>query len=240
MIGLLPLLTLALGAPEPAPVDLDRPYGLEVTVANVTTVPVLGETRVFTRSLLLVDFEVVDGVLIQRQRLCAVAVDDDARLSSTVIPPAFIAAFPHQQHAVSLEREGGAWRYHADPGPVYIGFDPAQTGGPLPQEVDSVGVVDWDGDGAPGATVNLVVPVLGAIDLYIAQAGHSLLNGAVLADGSIAGHVEIRTLDQRTLGASHRLFHTSPAIRPVPALSTFRLAPLEPGMDCADLASAWW
>lgn len=211
---------------------------LDVLVATRTEVPVMGETRVYTRSTMLVRFERVDGVLVQRQRLCRVDVSDDTRLAETVIPPAFIAAWPEQVFRPTLTEDAGAWRYSGDPGAVAIGYDPATSGGVVPTRPSSPGVQDWEGDGQPGATVHLVVPVLGAVELYVAQVGHTRFQGQW--DGqSIVGAVEMRHFDQNTLGASHGLFDSSPRTQFVPELSGFRLSPIGTVSGCAQLASVY-
>lgn len=238
MSSILPLMALLL-APTP-PIELGAPYGMEVMVATSTTVPVLGDTHVYTRSLLLVEYTQLPEGVQQRQTLCAVEVDDDARLSDTLIPPAFIRSFPVQTNVVALDQAGGGWSFLSDPGPVHIGHDPKRGGsGGVPEEMDSPGVWDWDHDGEPGATVKLVVPVLGDIQIYVAQTGHTILRGQLSASGEVSGEVDLTHFEQRTLGASNRLFHTSPKTRFVPEQSYFRIAPLEAGASCASLIRDW-
>ncbi|MCB9791930.1 MAG: hypothetical protein H6741_04310 [Alphaproteobacteria bacterium] len=226
-------------ASGPPPLESGAPYGMEVMVATSTTVPVLGDTHVYTRSLLLVEYSPVAEGLLQRQTLCAVEIDDDARLSDTLIPPAFIRSFPVQRNVVQLSEQGAGWGFVSDPGPVHVGFDARSSGGGVPQELDSPGVLDWDKDGVPGATVKLVVPVLGDIELYIAQTGHTILRGQLSAAGEVQGQVDLTYFEQHTLGASNRLFHTSPATRFVPEQSYFRIAPLEAGASCESLIRDW-
>lgn len=223
---------LLLGAALAAsPIRVGEPYLLDVVVVSSAAVPILGETNIITRSLLLAEFEESDGQITQTQHLCAVQVSDDARLSDTVIPPAFIANFPVQRYPVSVDPEGDGWRYVADPGQVSVGYRPAPAL-PIPQEPDDARVFDWDRDGKPGATVFLVVPVLGDVEIYVAQLGHTLFNGAVSESGAVRGAVSIAAFDQHTIGASNALFHASPPVTQVPSRSFFQLTPLQ-GQDCA-------
>ena len=55
MLTLLAGLAFAQDTPAP-PVDLERPYAMEVVQISVSSVPLLGDTNIRTRSLLLVDF----------------------------------------------------------------------------------------------------------------------------------------------------------------------------------------
>lgn len=229
------MLALLLPLTGAQPPLVEQSWVLDVMVATRTQVPVLGETRVYTRSTMWVRFEQGQAGLVQRQRLCAVEVTDDTRMAETVIPPAFVAAWPEQVFPVRVQAEGGATLYTADPGAVSVGYDPQTSGGAVPARPESPGVSDWEGDGHPGATVNLVVPVLGAIELYVAQRGHTLFSGSW--DGaSFTGAVAMQDFDQNTLGASHSLFDTSPETHFVPQLSGFRLTPIGAVSGCAQLA----
>lgn len=225
------LLSLLSVAAAETPIRVGQPYLLEVVVVSSAAVPILGRTNIHTRSLLLATIDEENGQLTQTQHLCAVQVSDDARLSDTVIPPSFIANFPVQQYTVNLRSDGEGWRYVADPGPVSVGYRPAPAL-PIPQEPEDTRVYDWDRDGNPGATVYLVVPVLGDVEIYVAQLGHTLFSGAVSEGGSVRGSVNIAAFDQHTIGASNAIFHASPPVTQVPASSFFNLTPLE-GADCA-------
>lgn len=228
---LTPLVSLA----SPTPAIPPGRYALELVVATATQVPVMGETLVYTRSLSQVDVFVQDGVTYQTQRLCSVTVEDNNRLADTRIPEAFINSFPVQTYAVSLTPLAtGGFAYFADPGSVAIGFDPRDTAGIVPVAPDDPNLQDYDGDGKPGATVNLVVPMLGAIELYIAQRGHSVMTGEV-QDGAVRGEVDVRYFSQRTLAASNSLFHANPPMRHLDE-SWFRLSPA-PGLGCKQLAA---
>lgn len=227
-------LALAAPAPERPPLAEGR-YAMEVVVASASQVPVFGETRVFTRSLLLAELRWEGDVLVQSQHLCAVDVSDDSRLASTVIPPAFVAAFPEQSFPVAYARREGGWHLVLDPGEVLVGYD--ATAGGMPQEPDDPAVLDWDHDGAPGATVQLEIPVLGRVDIHIAQRGRSVFVGRV-EDGGVRGHVQVVTLEQRTLSASHPLFRANPPIRALPELSTFTLRPLPDASGCEAVRGA--
>jgi hypothetical protein len=228
-------LTPAVGLASPEPAIAPGRYALELVVATATQVPVMGETLVYTRSLSQVDVFVQDGVTYQTQRLCSVTVEDNNRLADTRIPDAFIKSFPVQTYAVSLTPTGGGGvAYFADPGSVAIGFDPKDTAGQVPVSPDDPNLLDYDGDGKPGATVNLVVPMLGAIELYIAQRGHSVMTGEVRG-GTVHGEVDVRYFSQRTLAASNSLFHANPPMRHLDE-SWFRLSPA-PGLGCTQLAA---
>jgi hypothetical protein len=196
------------------PVVAGEPYLLDMAVVTRARVPFAGEREVVTRSLAAVRFEVVDGRWMQHQRPCAVDVEG----GNVVFPPAFVQAMPDRSDPVIWTDDGG---YRFDPGPAWVGLTP---GSELPDKADDPGVIDHEGDGHPGATVLLQLPVFGSVRLYLAQISHGVLVGVADGDG-ISGRVDVKRLEQRTLGASVGVFAVSPDVVLVPERSRFTLRP---------------
>jgi hypothetical protein len=199
-------------------------YALNVEMVTETKVPVLGDTRVHTRSAAVVQLSVDGGQWSQSQRTCAVDVWSRGP-ARTIMPPALLASLPVQRFEIDVDGE----RYVADGGPVTIG---ASATGPLPVDLADARALDTDGDGHPGATMWLDVPVLGRVELFVAQRAHSVFEGVLDGDGGVSGGVRVVSMEQQTLGASRSMFHTSPAMRAVPEASRFELRPLPPGAGC--------
>lgn len=223
--------------PAPPPLEAGE-YVMVVEVESLSKVPVAGTTSVTTRSLLRVQL-VQDAVgWTQRQEVCAVDIATTTR-ATTILPQAFVEAVPVTSYPVQLIRDGEGWRYAADPGPNHIGFDPGVTGGAVPRKKGDPGVVDFEGDGHPGATVLLDVPVIGSVRMYVAQKGWSRYAGTIGTDGVISGGVETLLTEQRTLGASLGLFAVDPQTTPVPESSRFRIEPVTTTASCKALAAGW-
>lgn len=213
-------------------------YGMVIDVASRSRVPYAGTTDVVTRSLVHVRLSADDsGGWSAVQRVCDVKLLSDSR-AKTVLPDSFVRSLPVQSYAVNISEAGGWVRYQADPGATFVGFDPAVTGGVVPRKAGDPGVVDTDGDGKPGVTVRLVIPVFGAVKIYVAQKGHSRYVGAVTPDG-VDGRVDVVSLDQRTLGASFAPFAANPEITAVPESSRFTMRRIERGLTCDGLRSGW-
>ena len=227
-------LLLSLGSPALAEAPAPGPHAMVVEVASRSKVPFAGTTEVITRSLVRVDLVREGDGWTQSQRVCAVEIESDSR-ATTVLPQAFIDVIPVQRYPVQISENG---TYKADPGPTYVGFDPKVTGGAVPRKKNDPGVQDTDGDGHPGVTVLLDIPVFGKVKMYVAQAGWSRYDGAY-RDGRFAGAVESVSLDQRTLGASVSAFAANPDITAVPERSRFIMSPLTEPASCARLASRW-
>lgn len=239
MTGLLSLLLFPGPAHAQAPPLDEGVYVMVVEVGSESQVPLAGSAEITTRSLLRVDLDrTADGGWQQRQQLCAIDIQSDTR-ASTVLPQAFVDAMPIKRYPVRIApREDGSWSYRADPGPNHIGYDPRLTGGALPERRNDIGVVDFEGDGQPGATMLIQVPILGNVRMYIAQLGWPQFEGEV-RDGRIEGRVWSRASDSRTLGASVGLFAANATITPVPERSRFQVLPVAASETCDGLASRW-
>ncbi len=192
-------------------------YGAELWVASATKTPIIGEVRGQSVSWLLVEVTDRDGQLWQEHITCAIELLDAAGQTRAALAPGFISAIPVRSYPVQIT-DG----YRADFGLEHIGYDPAW---PLPERGDAPGVLDWDSDGHPGATVLLEIPLLGVAEIYIAQRARMTLTGEILPSGEVRGALQLPLLEQRTLGASVGLLDRSPPIRPLPQASGFAWRP---------------
>ena len=187
-------------------------YAMDLRIGTETRVPVVGTERSVTRTLLLVDVRRDGGRWVQRQTVCDVGIQS-GRVRMTV-PDAFVSSMPRREYTSIVQGPGDERTYTADLGVESIGFDPRATGGTLPRNARSRGVLDSDHDGAPGATVVGHFPMFGRVRLFIAQRSHLVLHGRQTSDDRIEGRLEIRVLEQRTLGADNRLFRRTLSMRP--------------------------
>ena len=219
--------------------DLQGRYALTVHSVTRTRLPFIGWTSSETTSDVLVEIrDGDDGARWQRQEVCDVRVSSRGASARVVIPDAFVASLPVKQIPIELTPgPDGTVIYRADLGVDDVGFDSALARGRVPRTLDDPGVVDSDGDGKPGATIRIEVPVLGRAELYVVQRGSMILDGALLAEGGVAGTVTLGPVEQHTVAASNNLLVSSPRIEPVSAESWFRLTPVAPTAGCNDISS---
>ncbi len=210
-------------------------YALEMETVTSATVPVVGETLATTTSLMLARIEPGDGGLVQRHHVCDIRIEGVTDLARTVLPPAFLQALPEVTYPVAFVPEGGGWRYEADMGRVAVGYDPARAGDAMPVSAGDAGIIDWDLDGSPGATVRVEVPLFRDADVYVVQRSHATLSGLIADDGTISGRAALVEFDQAVLGASHRLFTRAPDIVPVAERGRFSLRPVPADTTCEGL-----
>lgn len=203
-------------------VDVDIPYAIEMSVVTEAQVPVLGKRTIVTRSYSQVTFaRDPEGAWSQTFVPCAMENDS----GQVTFPPNFIRSIPPRTHAISWT-EG---LYHVDTRVSFLGVQ-----GPIdkiPYEADDPSIVDADDDGHPGVTVHLTLPMLGRVQLYLAQANHSVLTGELQDDGSIRGSIAMRRMETRTLAASIGLFAVNPRVTLVEGASKFAIVP-DPDRRC--------
>jgi hypothetical protein len=96
-------------------------------------------------------------------------------------------------------------------------------------------VYDWDGDGQPGATLKISVPLLPDGELYVVQRGQSILNGRITARGRVEGSIEVRSFEHRVLGGWPGFLNRSPEIMPDPDGSRFTMIAIPQDSICATL-----
>lgn len=203
-----------------------------------TRVPFFGSSKSASRSVSLVEIRRDGDGLIQSHRVCDFRVLEDSRMIKMIFPEKFIGALANPTYPIRLERGPQGWHYRADLGLERIGYRPNGNDESLPTKIDDPAVYDWDGDGHPGATLKLTIPLLPAGELYIVQRGQSILTGRVMRPGVIEGHIQVRHFDQKVLGARPGFLAKSPEIEPNPQESRFTLSRAADGATCESLRAA--
>ncbi|HXV49364.1 MAG TPA: hypothetical protein VEB61_11215 [Candidatus Binatia bacterium] len=213
-------------------------YRLEMILTSMTRIPLFGSSKSSSKSVSLVEIRRDGDSFIQSHKVCDFRVLEDSAMIKMVFPDKFIAALAEHSYPIVVEKDGKGWRYRADLGVERIGYRPTGPDEKLPTKMDDPGVYDWDGDGHPGATLKLSVPLLPDGELYVVQRGQSILTGRVVQPGKIEGGIEVRNFDQRVLGAWPGFLAKSPEISPEPKESRFTLAPVSNDSSCDTLRKA--
>ena len=214
---------------------LAETYVLEMHQSSTARVPVLGKTRSTTTSRTLVRTVPGGPTPVLSRQTCSVQLDSPSPLVETRVPDAFVESLGIMSGPASLTPEGDGWRFELDLGQVHVGYDPVQAPGGVPRTADDAAVIDWDGDGRPGATIELRIAGVGTFGIEVAQRSHALLEGTLFPDGRIEGALSVKLLEQAVLGADHKLLRSSVQPSPDDTRSHFTMFPVAPATTCDDL-----
>jgi hypothetical protein len=189
--------------------------------------------RVRTTSVLLHSVRVSADSLVVETRYCAVEQEPLGRVR-TSIGPAFVAAMPVLESSVTADPgEGSAGAIRIADQAMVLGADlDDPLNDPLPTDDYDPRVVDGDGDGHPGVTVEVKGFVSGQV--YLVQRLVRGLRGTVGPDGRMTGTVT-GTGDQVVIGASNGILKTfTPKFEhnPDPERNTFVWVPVPEDSTC--------
>jgi hypothetical protein len=229
------LLTASTVLADAPPPDPGGTWAVELTMVTAAKVPVLGSldsVTVTTGRLRTVDTS--DGVA-QQYEVCEVSVEDQGSIVTSSIPEAFVHALPSRIVNPTTWATTQGWGYSLDLGATHVGYDPALSGGRPTTDADHPATVDADGDGAPGATVLISIPMFSDVEIHITQGTRMALDGSWVDDDLITGQVLVTYLEQNVVGASNRLFARSPSVQPVHDRSTFTMVRVPDGASCGEL-----
>lgn len=213
-------------------------YRLEMIMASTTRVPFFGSSKSASKSVSLVEIRRDGNSLIQNHRVCDFRVLEDSKMIKMIFPEKFISALATHSYPIQLAQDADGWSYRADLGVERIGYRNNGAEDKLPVKVDDPAVFDWDGDGHPGATLQLSIPLLPTGELYVVQRGRSILTGRVVQPGKVEGNIDVRQFEQRVLDAWPSFLATSPEIVPDAKESRFILTSIPAGTTCAALRTA--
>lgn len=197
-------------------------YRFDMIMATRTRIPFFGSSKSASQSVSLVEIRKETHGLVQSHHVCDFRVLEDSAMVKMIFPDKFVAALAKHTYPIQFERDAQGWRYRADLGVEQIGYASGSGGGPLPTKMDDPAVYDWDGDGRPGATLKLSVPLLPDGELYVVQRGHSILNGRLTQPGKIEGAIEVKIFEQRVLGANRASSTNRRRLNPIPRKVAFR------------------
>ena len=206
---------------------------LTIHSATRAKIPFFGWTPSVTRSVVLIDLQKTENGWMQTHTVCDIKIETKRIPVRTIIPDAFVQALPVKQYAIDVFELNGTVHYTADLGIDNVGMN--SNAQEVPRTPDHPDVVDMDGDGHPGATVHVKVPMFGMAHLYVAQRGSIALEGTVNSDGVVNGRVKLGPTVQHTLDASNLLLKSSPPIRPDPDRSRFQLIPYDGLAECGSI-----
>jgi hypothetical protein len=191
---------------------------------------VLGASESAWRSVAIVRIHKDGRGFRQSHRVCAAEIDSGFPLVHARLLRGLIDRMAMRSYHVEVGTDGS---YSADLGLEAVGF--RSTALAMPTAANDPGVTDCDGDGNPGATVQLTLPLGARGDVYVAQRGRSVLRGRVVGAGRIEGTIDVPVFEQAVLGANPEFLRGAAATRARSDRSRFVLRRIADDATCAEL-----
>lgn len=220
---------------QDTPPDLNGTWAQKQVHASLSKVPVVGDIRSTTTSVLLMRVTQDGRKLEMNVEACDVRIKSDVKQIKTLIPTAMVEALGVMKLTATLVPGNRYWRFEQDESVSVLGAklkNPASD--ELPTWSRDYRVEDSDNDGNPGVTVRIDGIIDGAI--YLVQRSITQLRGLVVAADHVRGKVDWDT-EQTILGATTRLLENQPGTRPDPdsARSYFTMKRVGKTTTCNDL-----
>jgi hypothetical protein len=196
---------------------------------NSTNTPM----RTFIVSYGFTEFFERDGALYQDNDFLFASYHLNQSGVETYFDPAAVEAIEPRLQEVELTLEDGLWRMYRPESPVLLGItgDPDQ---PLSTDPDDPAIIDADGDGKPGVTVNIKIAGIINGEIYITRREIYRNHLTLEPDGVISGWVEDLS-EQFVIDATMRILRQPSNNVQVadPGLNPIILVPVEADVDSA-------
>ncbi|MFT5586700.1 MAG: hypothetical protein ACI9VR_004299 [Cognaticolwellia sp.] len=195
-------------------------YTLTLRTVLISHVPILGDVQSVTESQVLVTVQGGHAV----HETCAVSVD--ATLGKTQLESGFLQALPTLYYPWSGEEE----ELDLLLDPIAMGYG---GGSSFPTHIKHPAVEDSDSDGKPGVTITLQLPILGEVEMLVAQHTRTQLSGRMVAEGRWEGTTNLVEFEQIILQSGHSRLREPPEV--VPGVGSFVLQELSGPTSCTGL-----
>lgn len=246
LLAMLWLGALLLSPPSAAqsdpPPDLRGMWRMDLYVVSHAQIPVLGTTTILAHTIMTARIDGTADAQVMHTTPCSLSPQTTRPIATTIVPQRFVDHLPRKDIPVQFERTAaGQWSLTADMQPQDVGWRrdrfTTTAGELLPPAATHPAVVDFEGDGHPGATLILDAPLFGEIEIYVVQTAHTVLTASINDAQVIDGTATPARFGQRTIGASNRLFVSNPTITLDGNQSQFRLARVPDNTSCAALSA---
>jgi hypothetical protein len=212
-------------------------------VSHISNFPGYNAVATVSQMWQLVEIEALDtGLLSMTETMCELLVDTPAMPVDTIVPDAFVASLHPTTRSGAVDGSEPGSLFESDVMTEVRGCaldDP--LGEELPYAPEDERVIDQDGDGHPGMTLNFTGAVNAAV--YVTQRWDSRFYGGVVEDlDHLSGYVESHS-EQQILEATNPVLDgtdpDSPDLGswpdPDPEHSYFELVRLAAGAGCDEV-----
>ncbi len=210
--------------------DLEGRWLKQVIIVAESSAGPVGTIEVRTSTFQLVDVKQKGREVVLNIETCSAQMSDDSSMISTTFTERLASSMAERRRTGRLYRRDGDWFLGIDRDWELLGMtmESPETE-ELPQDGEDPRVLDQDGDGNPGFTIE----VRGLIDgeVYVARRGWDQFMGRLNGEGQIRGRVTWES-EEKVLGASRRMLRSSPDSVPNEDASRFRMQRVSSEVDC--------
>jgi len=187
--------------------------------------------RTFVISYGFTDFYMESGKLYQKDRFLHAEYKINQKYVRSAFDDASVMAIQPRIQEVQLEFRDGRWNIYRPPSPVLLGIR-GDASLPLSKDPEDPGLLDPDGDGKPGVTVDLTIAGVLRGKLYITRREIYSDYLARYPDGRIYGWVKDAS-EQFTVGANLGILRqpSNPVQVPDPGMNPVLLVPIPEDID---------
>ena len=177
------------------------------------------------------DFYIQDGKLYQKDRFFHAQYKINQKNVRSIFKDESVQAIKPRVQEVELSYRDGAWRIYRPPTPTLLGIT-GDPGLPLSRDPKDPNLIDPDGDGKPGVTVELIIANALKGKIYITRREIYSCHLTLAPDGRIYGWVEDAS-EQFTVGANMGILRqpTNPVQVPDPGMNPLLLVPIDESVD---------
>jgi hypothetical protein len=216
-----------------SPADLTGTWAQLVVTTSVSSAPLVGEVTTENRRLFVLEFSQSGESILAESQLCDMTAETSTSMASTVVPRAFIDAIGHQTWEATLS----AGVFESPETARSLGLGDLAPDAALPTDPADPLVIDADGDGHPGVTIE--VTGLAGGEMYFVQRGWRRLTSASVDGTRIDGVIEWG--DERVVldATSRSLRNARPSVPTEdPRENYFYMVRVVEGAACASLVEA--
>lgn len=222
--------------------DLSGSWLMAQLATSVSHVPVVGKVYAQSRLVSIHQLQHQGERLFGPGRLCELALESGSRLVRTTLSARAQASLPTPHIDARVARNARGQLAFWQPKQLLVVGARLRTPmtDPLPTRDDAPEVIDQDGDGYPGLTIQVRGIAPGR--LYVVQRGWTELHGNLVTHDAFAGALRFHN-EQVVLDATSFFLRRTLAIEPMLSRSWFRLQRLPDGASCESArarAQAWF
>jgi len=221
------------GASDPP--DLSGKWAQKVVMTSLSEPPIIGTVTTWTTTYMYWEIRQQGRALELQPETCDVSVREDSSMVTTRLPDRFAEALPDRPRRGRITEEDGTTLLTIERSDRVLGARVREPRSEtLPDSTDDARLVDADGDGHPGVTIE----VEGIIDgsLYIVQRAWDRYRGRIESSSRIEGTIEW-AMEQRVVDSTSVFLNSQPPTRPHPDASeqSFEMVRVDSDLDCREL-----